>query len=165
MSGSLVGQTEANIKAAFNIMNAMSGGKVLMVASCNGIDGIPGSVQRRFNLGTFFFDLPTAAEREVILRMYLTKYEINPDQPMPGMNNWTGAEIANLCKRSFELRMSLVEAAGFSVPIAIADGDGVKQLRQRAHNKYISAAVAGPYRFDERPAGELGDGARTIDLI
>ncbi len=48
---------------------------MLFIATSNSIASLPPELRRRFTLGTFFFDLPTAEERETIWRIYLKKYD------------------------------------------------------------------------------------------
>jgi hypothetical protein len=39
----------------------------------------------------YFLDLPGAAEKEQIWRMYLAKFGLDPAQPRPAGRDWTGA--------------------------------------------------------------------------
>jgi hypothetical protein len=50
-------------------------GRMLFIATCNSIASLPPELRRRFTLGTFFFDLPTALELVSHLRDQLA------DQP------------------------------------------------------------------------------------
>ena len=59
-------------------------------------------LRRRFTLGTFFFDLPDAEERESIWKIYREKWALSGDQPED--EGWTGAEIKECCRKAWRLR-------------------------------------------------------------
>jgi SpoVK/Ycf46/Vps4 family AAA+-type ATPase len=63
----------------------------------------------RFTLGTFFFDLPTADERETIWRIYLKKYGVSGE--LPNEEGWTGAEIKECCRKAQRLGITLAQAS------------------------------------------------------
>ena len=76
MQNSLVGASAERLRSALQIVDAVSQGRSLWIATCNSITSLPPELRRRFTLGTFFFDLPTAEEREVIWQIYLRKLEL-----------------------------------------------------------------------------------------
>jgi len=71
MESSLVGASTERLRTALQIIDAVSQGRMLFIATCNSIASLPPELRRRFTLGTFFFDLPTADERETIWGIYL----------------------------------------------------------------------------------------------
>jgi AAA+ superfamily predicted ATPase len=71
MRGSLVGQSESQVRSALKVITAVASGKTLWIATCNSIGNLPPELRLRFTLGTFFFDLPAAAERDRIWNIYL----------------------------------------------------------------------------------------------
>jgi hypothetical protein len=118
---------------------------------------LPPELRRRFTLGTFFFDLPTAEERETIWRIYLKNYGVSGD--LPDDEGWTGAEIKECARKAHRLRMTLAEASRYIVPVSRSAGDQIKALRQMASGKFISASTAGLYRYEEEIAAQ---GRRVI---
>jgi len=71
MQSSLVGTSGENLANALKVIEAISRNRVLFIATCNSIGALPPELRRRFTLGTFFFDLPSTEEREVIWDIYL----------------------------------------------------------------------------------------------
>lgn len=146
LKGSLVGESEARIRAALQVITAISGGKPLFIATCNSLSGLSTELQRRFTLGTFFFDLPTDAERAAIWTIYKAKYQL-AEQPLPKCDNWTGAEIKQCADLSDRLGITLVQAARYVVPVAVKARERVDQLRKDAHNRFLSASSDGLYQY------------------
>jgi len=150
--GSLVGESEKKIRAVVCTIRGLSAGRqVFVVATCNRLSVLPPELRRRFRLGIVFFDLPSKEERKAIWELNLTKYGIKKKQKMPDDSNWTGAEIRNCCELTDQLSVSLVEAAGYIVPIAKAMSETIQDLRRAAHGRFLSASSPGTYKM---PAGE-----------
>jgi SpoVK/Ycf46/Vps4 family AAA+-type ATPase len=152
MKGSLVGESEKNIRAAMKVIDAVSQGRALYIATCNKIGSLPPELKRRFTLGTFFFDLPTKAERESIWSHYLEKFDLRTKKGEPVWkvdvddNGWTGADIFNCCNRAWMFNCSLAEAAKYATPICKTDPAGVETLRNLADGAFISANYEGLYQ-------------------
>jgi SpoVK/Ycf46/Vps4 family AAA+-type ATPase len=147
MKGGLVGQSEGNIRRALKIIDGISGGNALVIATCNRLDTLPPELRRRFNLGLWFFDLPSEAERKAIWKLHLKRRGFGP-KDLLGIDDTdlTGADIRNACDTAFTLGVSLKEAAQFcNVPVAKADPASVERLRQMAHGKFLSASTPGVY--------------------
>lgn len=160
MKGSLVGQSEANLRQALRVLSAVAGeGGALFIATCNKIADLPPELRRRFKLGTFFFDLPDAKERGAIWRLYLDKYRL-PSGELPDSSGWTGAEIASCCEIAWRLNCFLLEAARYIVPVAISAKEQIDRLRGQASGRFISASYPGPYRLPD-PGRSKG---RAIDV-
>jgi SpoVK/Ycf46/Vps4 family AAA+-type ATPase len=147
MESSLVGASTERLRTALQIIDAVSQGRMLFIATCNSIASFPPELRRRFTLGTFFFDLPTADERETIWRIYLKKYNVSGD--LPNDEGWTGAEIKECCRKAHRLGMTLSESSRYIVPISRSAAEQIKALRQMASLKFISASSPGVYRYDE----------------
>ena len=147
MESSLVGASGDRLRAALKVVEAVSQGRTLFIATCNSIASLLPELRRRFTLGTFFFDLPTEEEREAIWKIYLKKYGVSGE--IPGDQGWTGAEIKECCRKAFRLKMSLAEAAGYIVPVSRSAAEQVKALRQTASGKFLSASKPGVYRYEE----------------
>lgn len=152
MKGSLVGESSARLRAALKTVRAVSQGSAAFVATCNSFGSLPPELRRRFTLGTFFFDLPTAEEREAIWRLYCAKYKIGGE--IPEDSDWTGAEIRNCVDLAWRLNRKLTDAARFVVPLAQSAPEKIKSLRDFASGKFISAAHGGVYRFDPQARTE-----------
>lgn len=159
MKGSLVGQSEQTLRTALQVVDAVSQGQMLFIATCNSFGNLPPELKRRFTLGTFFFDLPDLTERDLIWKIYRAKYEIGSD-PTPSDTGWTGAEIKQCCEIAWRLRRSLVEAAKFIVPVAKSAAETIQRLREQANGKFISASYSGLFKYSAQaaPTGrKLGD--------
>jgi hypothetical protein len=156
MKGSLVGQSEANIRASLKVVSAVADDNALFIATCNSIGSLPPELRRRFSFGTFFFDLPTPGERRVIWPLYLAKHDL-PEQKLPDDDGWTGAEIRVCCDLARRLGSTLVEAAGFVVPVARSAAQRIEQLRLQASGRFISASYPGIYRYERVAGGGRAD--------
>jgi SpoVK/Ycf46/Vps4 family AAA+-type ATPase len=188
--GSLVGQTEANIRQALQIIDAMAPAvcfldecekafsgvaasgqtdsgvsarllgtflswlndhesDVFVVATANDISKLPPEFSRaeRFD-GVFFLDLPGADQRPAIWRIYLEQYELEPTQPLPADESWTGAEIKSCCRLAALLDLPLMAAAQNIVPVARTSAEAVNKLRQWAAGRCLHADRPGIYTAD-----------------
>jgi hypothetical protein len=155
MQNSLVGASAERLRSALQIVDAVSQGRSLWIATCNSITSLPPELRRRFTLGTFFFDLPTAEERETIWQIYLKKFGVDGELPEDG--GWTGAEIKECCRKSARLKVSLREAANYIVPVSRSAAEQIKSLRMQASGKFISASFPGVYQYeDELTPANLG---------
>jgi len=147
MKGSLVGESEGRIRTAMEVFKAVSQGKGLFIATCNKIASLPPELRRRFTLGTFFVDLPTAEERKELWPFYAKRYEISAKNSKRSFDDtdWTGAEVKACCDVAYRTGLSLDESATFIVPVAKSAPDQVESLRAMAHGRFISASVKGVY--------------------
>jgi SpoVK/Ycf46/Vps4 family AAA+-type ATPase len=173
--GSLVGQSEQQLRDALKVITAVSNGRSLWIATCNAIADLPPELRRRFTLGTFFFDLPDAEERAAIWEIYTRKYQIEcfktgkrkdsvqAVNPPPNDEGWTGAEIRQCCDIAWRLGCSLKEAAGFVVPVSKSAADKLEALRNQADCKFLSASQPGVYRKQVSPT-KPETSARTLVL-
>jgi SpoVK/Ycf46/Vps4 family AAA+-type ATPase len=130
MQSSLVGGSGERLRAALSVVEAVSQGRALFIATCNSIASLPPELRRRFTLGTFFFDLPSADEREVIWRIYEKRYSVSGERPED--EGWTGAEIKECCRKAGRLGVPLRRAAEDTVPISKSAAEQIKSLRQQA---------------------------------
>jgi hypothetical protein len=156
MKGSLVGESGANLRNALKVVEAVSQGRTLFIATCNSIGSLPPELRRRFSFGTFFFDLPDAEERAAIWSIYLDKFGIKK-QEKPDDAGWTGAEIKMCCDLAYRLKTTLKDAAAFIVPVSRSAADQIEKLRTQANGRFISASKPGVYRYDKTaPAASTG---------
>lgn len=144
--GSLVGESEKKIRQALKVINAVSGGRTLWVATCNSLAVLPPELKRRFKLGTWFFDLPTMEERKEIWAIYQKKYDLKADQVASLLKeDWTGAEIKQCCELAWQLSIEPKEAAEYVVPVSKQGADMIERLRAGAENRLLSASAPGTY--------------------
>ena len=118
-------------------------GRSLWIATCNSITSLPPELRRRFTLGAFFFDLPSADERRAIWNIYLTKWDLSGE--LPSDDGWTGAEIKECCRKAWRLNLSLEESAQYIVPVSRSAADQIGTLRAQASGRFLSASRAGVY--------------------
>jgi hypothetical protein len=159
MKGSLVGQSGEQLRAALKVVRAVSQGRALFIATCNKIANLPPELRRRFTFGTFFFDLPSAAERAGIWKLYQEKFAVTGD--VPEDEGWTGAEIRQCCVIARRLRITLRKAATYIVPVAKSAAADIERLRTEASGKFVSASYEGVYRADA-PAAPSAPARRKL---
>lgn len=150
MKNSLVGKSGEQTRKALQVIEAISQGRVLFIATCNNITTLPPELRRRFTMGTFFFDLPTESERSIIWDIYLKKYNLFKGESIkrddiPEDKGWTGAEIKQCCKLASKLNISLIDAANYIVPVCKSAADQIEALRRLASGKFINANTKGIY--------------------
>lgn len=155
MKGSLVGESERAIREALKVISAVTNDRALWVATCNSIGILPPELRRRFAFGTFFFDLPDAEERRAIWTHYIQTFfgkraTIPTDVPDEG---WTGAEIRTCCLLAYRLKVGLVEASEYIVPVCQSARSQIEELRKMASGRFISASHKGPYRLKKESTG------------
>ena len=157
MQSGLVGSSNANLRQAQATVDAISGGRVLAIATCNSIGALPPELRRRFNLGIFFFDSPSSEERAAIWDIYIKKYAISADRAKRNFNDdgWTGAEIKECCKKAHRMRLTLAEASTYIVPVTTSSADLIYNLRANSSGKYLSASKPGVYHYSETSADHL----------
>lgn len=163
MKGSLVGQSEGNVRTALQVVSAVSDDATLWIATCNSVRGIPTALRRRFGYGTYFVDLPNKAERQSIWKRYLPiskKMTIDLTKVVHLGHDWTGAEIRTCCELSGDLDCTVWEAAKYLVPVARSMPDEIEKLRNEAEGRYLSASYPSVYRR----GGPDAKGSRTIEV-
>lgn len=144
MKNSLVGKSGEQTRQALKVIDAISQGRTLFIATCNSIGVLPPELRRRFTMGTFFFDLPTREERKLIWDIYIKKYAVYLPT-LPNDEGWTGAEIKQCAKLSAKLDVSLIEASNYIVPVAKSAAEQIETLRRQATGKFLSASDKGIY--------------------
>lgn len=151
MKDSLVGSSEARLRQALKVIQSVGDGDAFWIATCNKIAGLPLELRRRFKNGTWYFDLPTRAERTSIWGLYQIKYGITPERAKLDFNDhdWTGAEIAACCELADQTNETLTWASQFIVPVAQANREQINALRSEAAGRYLSAAYPGVYTGPE----------------
>lgn len=150
MKGSLVGESEARVRAALKVITAVGSDQAIFIATCNSIGNLPPELRRRFTRGTFFFDLPSKDERRAIWSLYARKYELDITA-LPDDEGWTGAEIRQCARMAWDMGLTLREAAEYVVPVATSAHEAIDRLREQASGRFISASHPGVYKQPEKP--------------
>ena len=152
MKGSYVGQSEQQLRMAARTLRAISGGRpgaLWFFFVCNQPNVLPPEFKRRMNMGMWFFDLPRGREgRDPIWAIHRDRYKIPTADDVPDDRGWTGAEIRNACQIAWRLKIPLVEAAKFIVPLVASEGgpDGaIERLHKLAHQRFLSVDHPGHY--------------------
>lgn len=153
MKGSLVGQSEQQIRAAMKVIKAVAGKNAYWIGTCNRMESLPPELRRRFCDGVWFCDIPDDAEREAIWKLTRKKYRIAEAQVQPDDANFTGADIRNVCAIAYRLKISLKKAATYITPVAKSDPGSIERLRKLAHHAFLSASKEGLYSHN--PAADL----------
>ena len=151
--GMYVGDSEQNLRRMVRMAEAIAGGgeRLLVIATCNNVAGLPEALLRRFRFGKYFFDLLDEQER-------LATWSIHRElrglavQDLPDDEGWTGAEIADCCEIAAVYGVSIVQASERIVPIAVQTQDKVRRLQLESSGKYLSASYAGVYRWEGQRA-------------
>lgn len=160
--GSLVGQSEQQLRTALSVISAVSDGSALWIATCNSIGVLPPELRRRFTLGTYFFDLPDASERAAIWKIYKSRFGLKGT--VTNDEGWTGAEIERCCDIADRLGVDLDEAARFVVPVSKSASDQILALRRSASGKFLSASRPGTYLYAEKEAAAAPAEGRSMLL-
>lgn len=147
--GSLVGQSEAQLRSALKVISSVSNGSTLWLATCNGLASLPPELRRRFRAGLFYFDCPTLEERQAIWKVHRKHYKISDKDAQPEDTGWTGAEIEQCVELAWRLSRPLTYAAQFVVPISQSAPEKIEALRQQANGRWLNASRPGVYRIEE----------------
>jgi len=154
MQGSLVGESQQNLRTALKTVDAIAGDNALFVATSNSIEGLDGALKSRFT-DTFFFDLPNKQQLSAAWQIHMRGFNL-PDQPLPDDSGWSGRNVQRCCQKAYSLGCTLIEAATFVIPEAVRSKDEIAKLRMQATGKYLSSDYAGAY------SGELANEMPTF---
>jgi len=160
VKGSLVGQSEANMKQLLKTIDSVTQENTLMIATCNSLDALTPEILARFKLGVFFYDYPTAEEQAALWALYMKKYELAGDT-VPQVSRWVGREVESCCHRAWLFNVPLAEAARSVVPVSRANGKRMDVLRQSAAGRFLSASKPGIYEVKENETAATG---RSLSL-
>jgi hypothetical protein len=165
MKGSLVGQSEANIRMAMRVKDAVCR-RPLWVGTCNRLDSLAPELRRRFTRGLWFCDLPDEAERLAILKIHLKAFSVTEQaEPLVAATaGWSGANIRDVAESAWALGTSFGEASRYVVPASVQDPDGITRLRQLASGRFISCSIPGVYRYQASAAAPAPAGRRMEPL-
>lgn len=167
LKGSLVGQSEENIRVAMKVIKAIAGEGAYFTPTCNKLDVLPPELRRRFVHGIWFFDLPTPDELRPIWTVNLKRYGLDGydlDELIVMSENWTGAEVRNVCRLAYETRRPVQQMKDRIVPVIKADPESIERLRKSAAGKFLSASHPGPYVHPaDRGGAHVASGKRFLE--
>ncbi len=143
VKGSLVGQSEQQMKTLLASVDAIAQGRVLMLATCNSFESLSPELMARFTLGTVMFDYPTDEEAKSIGAYYTKKYKIK--EPWQHKPKWVGREIESCCERAWLWNIPLDEASKSVVPVCMSNAGKMDALRRSANGRFLSAAYPGVF--------------------
>ena len=149
MKGSLVGESERNLRTALATINAIAQGPVYMIATCNSMQAMTPEMQARFRDSVWFYDSPTPEAAADMWRHYGTMHECGEAEScyhLPFM----GREIAATCERAAALEIPPVEAARYVCPVLQSRAAEIDAIRRAAAGNYLSTTTPGPYQMPER---------------
>jgi len=164
LKGSLIGQSEQQLRTGLKVITSVSNRRSLWIATCNSISELPPELRRRFTLGTFFFDLPDPDERAAIWRLHQDAYDLT-DSELPNDAGWTGAEIRQCCDIAWRLGIPVDQAAKFVVPVSRSAADVIDRLRTAAGGKFLSASYPGVYQKPDPNAAALTKPGRRVASV
>lgn len=151
LKGSLVGESEAKIRQAMKIIEAVGGPKgAFFIATSNDINIVKPELKRRMKKGIWYFDLPSEVEKKFIVDIYAKKYpEVDATVwEQVDSRGWTGAEIEVCFQTADEEGITLVEAGRSIIPVSVSGKEQVETLRREAHGRYNSVSYPGVYDKD-----------------
>jgi hypothetical protein len=144
--GSLVGQSEQNIRQAIEVIRVIGGSRVLFIGSCNKLDTIPPELQRRFRSGVWYFDTPSKEQRAAIWKLHMAHYfgdevagweDVDEDELV-------GSDIRCIVEQAWKLNTSIADAR-----------KNVICLKQRSPEILEAARVKADGRFWDVNTGEV----------
>lgn len=151
MMGSLVGQSQQQMRQALKVVEAVGGKDTLWLATSNSIDGLSGAMRSRFT-DLFFFDLPDRQERLPIWKVWLDKFGL-ADKPYANDEGWVGRNIRKCCDKAWRMDIPVAEAAEFIVPVGSVERTEIERLRKQADGRYLSASHSGVYKMKKAASG------------
>ena len=154
MKGSLVGESESNLRHALSVERAIVGnqkGTTLWLWTTNAIEKIPNKIRSR-SQPEWFYDLPGEQEQLPIWALYQKQYELE-SQPFPNFEGWTGREIRQCCFEAWNKRTTLVHAARYVVPSCVSQRKQIDERRKQASGRYLDASKGGVFTWQESQQG------------
>lgn len=153
MQGSLIGESGGNMRKAQTVVEAIAGGgRIMAIATCNGIATLSPEMRRRFAYAQFFYDAPSEEEKKDIWKIHRAKQGLTSAEANPEARGWTGAEIENCCEKAADLNLTLAKASQYIVPMTISAADKIRETRMGASGKFLSASKPGIYDYRETEA-------------
>ena len=155
--GSLVGESEKQVREAMSVIKAIGGDRVFFVATANRLSTIPSELLRRFRGGVWMFDFPGDVERERIWPIHSKRFGVGGKKPDDRM--YAGSDIRNVCERAWKMGSTLEFASQFIAPVGKTARDVIRDAQKLADGNFLSASQPGLYR-----AVEIIGKERSVEL-
>ena len=156
-------ESEQQVRAAMKVIHTIGGADVFFVASVNGTESMPPELQRRFNCGTWFFDSLNAAGRAEVWDINRDKYGVT-EEFTGNDDDFTGADIRNICSMAYNLGITPDEALEYVVPMKTQSPRALEDARTWATGRFLCATAGGVYKPGKAQAEDNGQFRRTVSL-
>jgi SpoVK/Ycf46/Vps4 family AAA+-type ATPase len=134
---------------------------VFFIGTCNDVKTLPPQMTRagRFD-ATFFFDVPGAVQRGIILDIHFRLAELDwegydRDKLIALTEGWAGAEIEACCLLARKLNRRFENAANLIVPVIKSGEADLESLMGWADGRCISTEVEGLYHRKDAAIKDL----------
>jgi hypothetical protein len=167
MESKFVGSSNENLNACLDVVDAISQGHALFIATCNAVSQLTPQLKGRFTLGTFYVDLPDETERPGIWDVWLRHFKLDPKQKRPDDTGWNGREIKACCSAAWRLRKPLLYAAQYITHAISTDAESIDKLRRESSGRFLSASYPGCYTYgrgNDKPPAIAATRKRNIRL-
>jgi hypothetical protein len=152
LKGSLVGESESNMRAAIRTIEACGGERVMWLATCNDISSLKPELLRRFCAGSWFADLPDEVERGAIWAISLKRYGLacdsSSDELVKRSEGWSGANIKDACYLASIKGCSVESSARGVVPAAKREAERIESLRKLSAGRFRSVSTGELYTYN-----------------
>ena len=145
MKAEYVGSSERNFREAMSVITGLAEPRKALFICTRNRENLSVELQRRFGLATFFFDLASREEKDVIWDIQMKAHDL-PKQELPKDLNWVGSDIRDVCLKAQLMDVSLLEAAEGHVSVHDRDPSTIERMREQADGKATSTQVAEKYR-------------------
>ena len=144
-----LGESERRIRLIMDILKAIGGQNVLFMATANRLDVLPPELQRRFNMGTWYFPLPNEKERRSIWGIQVAANGLPDDAREKNMFDdagWVGSDIRNCCSTAYDTGFSLTEARQFISLAGKSARKDIERLEELAETSgFLNTSMPGTY--------------------
>lgn len=114
---------------------------IFVVATSNDVSRLPPEFVRAERWDAiFFFDLPSAEERDEIAELYAEEFDV-PLDPRPDEQGWTGAEIKSAYRIAAMLDTDAKEASQFVTPLYQTMREQIDGLRDWSRGRCVPASA------------------------
>jgi len=144
----IVGSSMINFLTLWKSMMAMCADSPLLIFTCNTMATLSAEFLSRMKV-KLFFDLPGKEELDALWKVNIRNYGLDPNQPLPACDQWTGRDVRNCAEMSWELGLPLLTTAQAIVPQAIGSRAKLQAMRAEANGTLLSAVKPGLYYMPE----------------
>lgn len=167
MKTSALGASEQAIRASMKVIEAIGSDRVLICATCNGLQELRPELQRRLaSAGMWFFDLPDDAEKKAIWSLQQSKFSLKalPGDCVPSDNGWSSSDIRDCCRTAYLLNQSLTDAAKYVNAATMREPERIESLRRLASGRLSSASYPGPYKYQSMSPVSAAIQGRAVNM-